>query len=81
MPQASPCCRARAVSEVIDRLWEDYQAAIARDLSAVEVRIPGRIQLVAATSSLNRSAGVSHERVLRGRSLSKAAMASSSAWE
>jgi hypothetical protein len=40
-----------------------------------------RIQPVAATSSLNRSAGVSHERVLRGRSLSRAAMASRSAWE
>ena len=40
-----------------------------------------RIQAVAATSSLNRSAGVSHARVFRGRSLSKAAMASRSFWE
>ena len=41
----------------------------------------GRNQVVAATNSLNRSAGVSHSRVLRGRSLSIAAMSSRSAWE
>jgi len=34
-----------------------------------------------ADSLLNRSAGVSHARVLRGRSLSRAAMASRSSWE
>jgi hypothetical protein len=38
----------------------------------------GRSQLIDATSSLNLSAGVSHARVLRGRSLSSAAMASRS---
>ena len=41
----------------------------------------GRVQVVSATSSLNLSAGVSHARVSRGRSLSSAATASSSAWE
>jgi hypothetical protein len=41
----------------------------------------GRIQVVAATSSLNRSAGVSHARVLRGRSFNSEAMSSRSAWE
>ena len=40
----------------------------------------GRIQVTVATNSLNRSAGVSHSRVLRGRSLSNAAMPSSSVW-
>ena len=35
----------------------------------------GRSQVVNATSSLNLSAGVSHVRVLRGRSLSSAAIA------
>ena len=40
-----------------------------------------QIQAVVATSLLNRSAGVSHARVLRGRSLSRAAMASRSSWE
>jgi hypothetical protein len=43
--------------------------------------IKGQIQAVAATSLLNRSAGVSHARVLRGRSLSRAAIASRSSWE
>jgi len=38
----------------------------------------GRVQGVDATSSLNLSAGVSHASVLRGRPLSRAAMASSS---
>jgi len=38
-----------------------------------------RIQAMDATSSLNRSAGVSHSRVLRGRSLSRAAISSRSA--
>ena len=41
----------------------------------------GRVQLVFATSWLNLSAGVSHVRVLRGRSLSSAATAARSSWE
>lgn len=41
----------------------------------------GRVQVVDATSPLNLSAGVSHVSVLRGRSLSRAAMASSSSCE
>ena len=41
----------------------------------------GRIQVVSATSSANLSAGVSHPRVLRGRSFRSAAMSSRSAWE
>ena len=41
----------------------------------------GRVQVVDATSRLNLSAGVSHVSVLRGRSLSSAAIVSSSSWE
>jgi hypothetical protein len=42
---------------------------------------PRRFQVVSATSSLNRSAGVSHARVLRGRVLRRRAYSSSSDWE
>ncbi len=40
----------------------------------------GRIQVVAATSSLNRSAGVSQFSVFRGRSLRSRAISSSRSW-
>jgi hypothetical protein len=40
----------------------------------------GRFQVVVATSSLNRSAGVSHSRVMRGRPLSRLAKRSRSSW-
>jgi pimeloyl-ACP methyl ester carboxylesterase len=58
---------------------DDYE--IGHEVEQFSQQIEGRIQAVTATSSLNRSAGVSHSRVLRGRPLRRAAISSSSAWE
>gem|GEM_PF-780721 len=87
----------RANHKRIHRLWRDEGLRVPyrkkkRPLRGIGVPVGamcpirpngiwGRIQVMPATSSLNLSAGVSHSRVLRGRSLSSAAMSSRSAWE
>jgi transposase len=75
--------RLTNVEGLVARLALELTTSV-RDLTVrindLEREITGRIQVVVATSSLNRSAGVSQPRVLRGRPLSSLAISSRSSW-